>query len=253
MLTGQGSKPSQPLEPETVQRYLRYVAPVLRNWVHDGLVSPREVTKEHIEAIIKPLRGNAARGVHVGLRSMFRALRRERLIFRDPARSVELAVARRLPRPLPSDQLKGLLDPIADARGRLIVALAAVHTLFPRAIAQLLLEDLDRARGQQRVRRPGRPDHIVYLDELTMELATAWIAERYRRLPDSINPYLIVSRETAVDDLHRPASSDVIHAPFRKVGVRASDLRQDRIFDEARHTADPVHLIAFSACRMSPR
>ncbi|WP_425245543.1 hypothetical protein [Streptomyces sp. NEAU-NA10] len=58
-----------------------------------------------------------------------------------------------------------------------------------------------------------------------MELATAWIAERYRRWPDSTNPYLIVSRETAVDDLHRPVSSDVIHAPFRKVGLRASELR----------------------------
>ncbi|MVO90250.1 hypothetical protein GPA10_37245 [Streptomyces sp. p1417] len=243
VLVGQGSKPSQPLGAETIQRYTRYVAPVLLDWANDGLGGPREVTREHIEAAIEPLRGSTARGVHVGLRSMFRALRRERLIFRDPARTVELAIARRLPRPLPSDRLTGLLNPITDARGRLIVSLVAVHALFPRAITQLLLEDLDRARGQQRVRRVGRPDHVIYLDDLTMELATAWIAERYRRWPDCANPYLIVSRETAIDDLHRPASSDVIGQPFRTVGLRASELRQDRIFDEARHTADPVHLM----------
>lgn len=82
--------------------------------------------------------------------------------------------------------------------------------------------------------RPSRPP---------LELATAWIAEPYHCWPDSTNPHLIVSCETAVDDLHRPARSDVGHAPFRRVGLRASELRQDWILDEARYTADPVHLM----------
>ncbi|WP_121176712.1 hypothetical protein [Streptomyces sp. 1114.5] len=31
--------------------------------------------------------------------------------------------------------------------------------------------------------------------------------------------------------------------PFMSIGVRASALRADRILDEAKHTADPIHLI----------
>lgn len=30
---------------------------------------------------------------------------------------------------------------------------------------------------------------------------------------------------------------------FERIGIRASKLREDRIYDEARHTADPVHLM----------
>jgi hypothetical protein len=32
-------------------------------------------------------------------------------------------------------------------------------------------------------------------------------------------------------------------AIFQKLGLSPSKLRQDRILDEARHTADPVHLM----------
>lgn len=39
---------------------------------------------------------------------------------------------------------------------------------------RLRLDDLDRARGQLRVRRPGRL--VIYLDELTLDLVTAWIS-----------------------------------------------------------------------------
>ncbi|MFF9803597.1 hypothetical protein ACF1G5_00435 [Streptomyces coeruleorubidus] len=30
---------------------------------------------------------------------------------------------------------------------------------------------------------------------------------------------------------------------FERVGISARKLREDRIYDEARHTADPVHLM----------
>ncbi|GHD35513.1 hypothetical protein GCM10010313_82920 [Streptomyces violarus] len=58
---------------------------------------------------------------------MFRALKRERLVFHDPARTVALTVARRLPIPLPSDRLRGLLDKVSYVRDKLIIALSAVH------------------------------------------------------------------------------------------------------------------------------
>ena len=40
-----------------------------------------------------------------------------------------------------------------------------------------------------------------------------------------------------------PISSMVMTGVFRPLGLSPSKLRQDRILDEARHTADPVHLI----------
>lgn len=249
VLTGQGSKPSLPRSSETINRYVRDVAPTLRAWDAAGLGDPREITKKHVEDVIKPLRGTAARNIHVGLRSMFRALKRERLIFRDPARTVSLSVARHLPAPLPSDRLRGLLDKVPGVRDKLIIALTAVHALALTQIRRLRLEDLDRARGQLRVRRHGRLDHVIYLDELTMDLMTAWIIERVERWPDCTNPYLIVSRQTAVDDLHPPASIEVIRTPFQRAGISPDKLRQDRLFDEARETADPIRLMrVFGVC-----
>jgi integrase len=243
VLTGKSSTPSRPRGRETIHHYVRDTAAVLRAWDSAGLGDPRQITKEHIEEVLKPLRGSAARGVHVGLRSLFRALRRERLIFRDPARTVSLSIARHLPTPLPSDRLRGLLNKVPEVRDRLMVALVAVHALTAGDLRRLLLEDLDRSRGRLRVRRPGRLDHVVFLDELTLELATAWVIERFERWPDSTNRYLIVSRQTAVNDAEPQVSTEVVKAAFDKVGIACGKLRQDRIFDEARETADPVRLM----------
>jgi hypothetical protein len=124
-----------------------------------------------------------------------------------------------------------------------MLALVAIHALTRSQISRLLLADLDRAQGQLRVRRTGRLDHTVYLDEVTMKLATAWLVERNRRWPNTTNPHLIVTRRTAVDDAHPRASKEVTTSPFRTIGVPAGKLRQDRILDEARSTADPLGLM----------
>jgi integrase len=151
--------------------------------------------------------------------------------------------------PLPSDCLRGLLDKVPGVRDKLIVALAAVHALTMVQIRRLRLEDLNGARGQLRVRRPGRLDHMVYLEELTMNLSTAWIIEHVERWPDCTTPYLIVSRQTAVNDLHPKVSQEVAKTPFERAGISAEKLRQDRLFDEARETADPVRLMrVFGVC-----
>ncbi|MFF3735575.1 hypothetical protein ACFYXM_36275 [Streptomyces sp. NPDC002476] len=62
--------------------------------------------------------------------------------------------------------------------------LPSAHSLYSPITGIGRLEGLDRARGQLRVRRPGRLDHTVYLGELAMNLATAWIIERTERWPD---------------------------------------------------------------------
>jgi hypothetical protein len=47
--------------------------------------------------------------------------------------------------------------------------------------------------------------------------------------------------QTAADT--SPVGPTMIGAMFEPLGVRPDRLRQDRILDEARHTADPVHLV----------
>ncbi|MEV4742532.1 hypothetical protein AB0K26_20230, partial [Streptomyces sp. NPDC049555] len=83
VLTGTGKKPSLPIAAATACRYVRDVEPVLRSWAADGITSLREITKKHVEDAIED---KDPRARHVALRSLFRAMRRERLVFRDPAR-----------------------------------------------------------------------------------------------------------------------------------------------------------------------
>jgi hypothetical protein len=66
-----------------------------------------------------------------------------------------------------------------------------------------------------------------------------WLRDRHRRWPRTANPYLLVSQQTAADDRLPPVSTMVINDIFRPLGLSPSRLRQDRILDEACHTADP--------------
>ncbi|MFD6115556.1 site-specific integrase [Streptomyces yangpuensis] len=148
-----------------------------------------------------------------------------------------------MPTALPSDRIAGLLDRLDDPRDRLMVALVAIYALLPGQLAHLRQTDLDRSKGQLRLRRAGRMDHVIYLDAFTLRLTTAWELQRHRRWPDSSNPHLFVTRNTAVDDSGPPISAGVVQSLFQRVGLPASRLRVDRIVDEARHSADPVRLM----------
>ncbi len=137
VLQGQGSKENWKRSPKTIDNYLDAAAPVLTAWHKAGVESPREVTQEDIEAVLEPLAGHHAQRVHTALRSYFRALRRERLVFRDPARTVSLASARPLPATLASDRLTGILNRLPDTRSRLIVADEARHSADPVHLMRL--------------------------------------------------------------------------------------------------------------------
>ncbi|MFI5825294.1 tyrosine recombinase XerC [Streptomyces rishiriensis] len=174
VLLGQGSTSSRARSPKTVENYVGAILGTLEAWIADGLTDPREITRKHIEDVLDQLRGDQARRLHTALRSFFRALKRERLVFRDPARSVSLTSSRSVPTALPSDRIAGLLDRLDDPRDRLMVALVAIYALLPGQLAHLRRTDLDRSKGQLRLRRAGRIDHVIYLDAFTLRLATAW-------------------------------------------------------------------------------
>ncbi|MBF6331895.1 site-specific integrase [Nocardia transvalensis] len=224
----------------TIRHYLGYIQPTLQDWSFEA-DSLRSITQEQIRAAAMNAPAPSRRAVHVGLRSLFAALKQERRIFRDPARGVRLGIARPLPTPLPSDHLRGLIDKTDRPMTRFTLALVAIHALATQDLRHLELDDLDRSAGRLVVRRPYTR-HLVFLDELTLTLITAWLRERNRRWPRSANPHLLVTQRTAVDPSHPPISPYTVKMMFRPFGISPLKLRIDRILDEARHSADPVHL-----------
>ena len=69
------------------------------------------------------------------------------------ARGISLSAMRRLPVPIPTDQLRGLIDRAEAPMAKLIVALIAIHALGKKETSQLLLADLDLPAGRMLVRR----------------------------------------------------------------------------------------------------
>ncbi|WP_327723934.1 hypothetical protein [Streptomyces europaeiscabiei] len=197
------------------------------------------MTRTHIEQVLEPVRAEAAKSRATALRSLFRALKREKLIFRDPARTVSLTTAVVLPRPLADDMLRGALDRLPHARDRLSFVLAAVHALSTHDQRHLLLDDLDHSRATLLARRTVKPVHTIYLDELTYRLARQWLAERHRRWPTTTNPYLLVTAHTATDDSQPPVSIQAINKPLRAHGHQAGRLRVDRIQRGPAHRRPP--------------
>lgn len=243
VLTGTAARRSHPLSPVTVCGYVRRAVTVLKAWYSSGIEDLRTVTHAHIARAITELTGRPAQSRAVALRSLFRALKREGLIFHDPAQHAPAPAVHSLPRPLDEDKLRGALRLIPAVRTQLTFVLAAVHALSVHDQRGLLLDDLDRAAGTLLVRRQGVLPHTLFLDELTGRLVTSWLAERNRRWPVGTNPHLLVTAHTAFDPAQPPVSTEGIGKPLRRLGHQIGRLRRDRILDEARHTSDPLHLV----------
>jgi hypothetical protein len=241
VVRGEGRREHRELPYATIRSYLNCFYPVLAAWT-GRITSLREITRDDIQAALDTRPPVTARNLLPALRSLFRALRQERVIFRDPTRGITLPAMRRLPVPIPTDQLRGLIDRADGPMEKLIVTLIAIHALGKKETALLLTEDLDLSAGRLIVRR-DTGQHSVYLDELTHAQAITWLRERHRRWPLTANPHLLATRQTAADTRTPPISLGVIDAVFQKLGLSPSKLRQDRILDEAAHTADPVHLM----------
>ena len=241
VLRGEGRRPHQPMAFETVRKYLGYLYPVLTDWSGQA-ASLREITSDDIRHALRQRPGQPAQDLATALRSLFRALKQERLIFRDPTRGISVTAVVRLPVPIATDRLRGLVDRAGGPMAQLIVALVAIHGLGKGEVIRLLLGDLDLPGGRLLIRR-NLALHTVYLDDLTRTLAIDWLRERHRRWPVTANPHLLVSQQTAAMDTLPPVSTMVMTEILGPLGLTPSGLRQDRLLDEARHTADPVHLM----------
>lgn len=242
VLRGQGRRPHPQFPFTTIRSYYNALTPTLDHWA-GRVASLREITPSDIQTALDAQPPVTARNLLSALRSLFRALKQERLIFRDPTRGISLTAMRRLPTPLPTDQLRGLLDRADGAMAKLVVALVAIHALGKKETDHLRLADLDLPAARLHVTRHSTRRHTVYLDELTHTLAVDWLRQRHRLWPRTTNPYLLVSQITAADPNHPPIAHTVTDAIFQRLGISPGKLRRDRILDEAHHTADPVHLM----------
>ncbi|MFF5517064.1 hypothetical protein [Streptomyces coeruleorubidus] len=207
---GQGRRRHPPADFTRIRRDLHVALPVLTAWSRQGL-DLREITPAHAAAALSARQGHQARGVHHVLLSVFRALKQERIIFTNPLAGLSPTTPVSLPQPLPSDRLRGLLDSIDNAMGRLAVGLVAVHAIKVTDIARMPLSTPDLARGTLRLRLRGQP-HTVYLDTLTRHLLDEWLQTRQQRWPASPNPHLLITTHSA----HHPALPPVSYCALRR-------------------------------------
>ncbi|MFF9703590.1 hypothetical protein ACF1FE_20745 [Streptomyces griseofuscus] len=228
-----------PTEWHTLRRYLNYAKGPLADWAR-RYQTLRQVTADDVHAAVTAVKGDRAHERAVALRSIFRALKQAKIIFTDPTRG--LSVTRNEPPPatLPPDRLAGLLDITDRPAIRLALALVTLHALNGTDLNRLTLDDVIAARAQLLVRRPhGR--HTVHLDDVTHRLLHTWLRYRHQRWPRTANPHLFVTHQTVIHT--GPASPNYFPATFQRLGITLNGLRTDRILDEARDTADPVHLV----------
>ncbi|MFF7602974.1 hypothetical protein [Streptomyces mirabilis] len=241
VMRGLGRYEHPPAAYRRIRHYLRMAWPTLTSWAAAGM-DLRQITTDHIQAELDRHQGNVARGLLSVLRSIFRALKQERLIFRNPTAGLQAPAAVHLPLPIASDQLAGALDRLDGHAARLIVGLVAIHAVRAVEVARLDLADPDLARRTLAVRR-GEYTHTVYLDDLSTHLLADWLRERRRHWPQATNPHLLITSQSYRHHASPQLSYCALRAAFDQIGLLPRQVWADRILDEARESADPVHLV----------
>ncbi|OEJ28974.1 hypothetical protein AS594_35705 [Streptomyces agglomeratus] len=95
LLRSRGRREGEVRDYRSVRRYLAHIEPVLTAWTAVGVTTLREITTDHIEAAVADLSGRDRQKVAVSLRSLFKAIKRERMVFRDPTRHLSVGDLRR--------------------------------------------------------------------------------------------------------------------------------------------------------------
>lgn len=225
----------------TILTRLRSLLPFLADHPRYGTL--REVTRGDVLAWLDG-RPHLAQDASA-LRSLFRTLKTRRLIFANPTRNIDGGKPRTtIPLPLAPPDLATIAQAAQNNPAlHLVVALAGIHALPPRAIRALLTEQIDLPGYRLDPYGLDRP-----LDPFTADAVTAYLAERHRRWPASTNPYLLVSRNTATRTT--PVSAFWLEKLFDGLPATASRLREDRILEQAAADgADPLHLAhVFALC-----
>ncbi|MYW90493.1 hypothetical protein [Amycolatopsis rubida] len=216
---------SRPRNHATIRARIAHAAPAAHTWAAtNGYSSLREVSRDDVIAIM-PAGGYRYRQTLTALRALFRFLKARRKVFTNPTLRLRGPQAVNQPLPIDLDPVRDAMHSTKPARAAL-AALVAFHALRPKDVCALQLTDL----------RDGR----LHLDERTILLAdpvratiAAWLEERGRRWPHTINPYLFINQHTAV----RTSQVDP-NWISTTIGFSAQAIREDRILHEAITTGD---------------
>lgn len=232
-----GGPRSHPRSPSTVRAYLSAILPALTDW-SARYHHLREVTRADVLTHLDGLSGGTRETTLNGLRSLFGWAKRNGRVFRNPmARISNPKTPDQLWQPLRPHELSQAIQAATTPQARLFVVLAAVHAARPGQIRAIQLDDVDLGRGRIRIAGHDRP-----LDELTRQTVLDWLTYRRQRWPNTANPHLLISKETALG--HGPVSHTLV-LNLRGLAATIERLRIDRQLDEALAAAgDPLHITA---------
>lgn len=220
----------RPRSLETVRNNVSLLMPIIRRWAEDGHESLREITRDDVVAALATTPRRSA--TLSPLRSLFRYLKARKLIFLNPtARLRGDPVQPTQPLPVDLDAIRDALQSPDSARA-LLAALFAFHALRTGHARQLQLTDV----------RDGRlhvAGNVIVLADPVRQRLNAWLAERARRWPNTINPHLFITNRTAVRTT--PVCSVWISD---KLGVLPRKIREDRILNEAIATGGDVRRLS---------
>lgn len=232
--------------PDGVRRQLAYLVPALRNW-SERYDSLREVVRDDIKSLAFAENQTLLQrtGRLGALRSLFRRLKRDQMIFRNPTTQLSLPADDRLPnaRLLPDKELRRAIDWSTGKPERaVLVGLAVGQALRPAQMRRLLLDDVNL--GERVLLVDGQP---WPLHDLTLGALTSYLDHRRARWPSTQNPHLLISQQTAVEMGEVSSTWHKIH--MKSLGITLTELRHDRLLDElTAHGPDPLHFQAVFGC-----
>jgi integrase len=212
---------------ETVRHRVAAVVEALEGWTTAGHQSLREITRQDVIDVL-PNVAHRRRQVLDSLRSLFRFLKARRTVFVNPtARMRSEPVQPNYPLPIDLEMVREAINSTEPARAAM-AALVAFHAVRTGHLRDLQLSDI----------RDGRlflPDRTVVMADAVRDRLAAWLIERARRWPSTVNPHLFISQYTAVRI--GPVSRQWISATNR---LHVQAIREDRILHEAMTTGGDV-------------
>jgi integrase len=218
---------ARPRTVTTVRLRVHYAIPALKTWASDGHHSLREITRDHVLAVL-PATGSPRALTGASLRSLFTTLKARKLIYHNPIARIRTGRPEtREPRPADLDALTEALTGTHPARAA-ITALIAFHGLRPGQVRALQLTDIRDGR----LHLPGR---VVPLPDPVRQRLSDWLDERRRRWPDTTNPHVFINIQTA--GRTTPVSAHWIWATLK---ISGQAIREDRILDEAQASGGDI-------------
>ncbi|MFI5851607.1 integrase [Micromonospora chalcea] len=234
----QGTARSKPRTEATVGNYVRALRPILATWSgrYEHL---REVHREDVLAALAPLRGHPRQTTLQALRSLMRWAKTRGIIFRDPTtRIASNRTAQPIWQPLSPDEVAPTVAAAASAHAQVAVVLAAVHGARHGEIRNTRLDDVDLSSRRLTIAGRSRP-----LDDLTYRILKQWLEHRRRHWPNTANPHLLISKESAIR--LGPVTHPWLTRILRGLPATLERLRIDRHLDEALASgADPLQVAA---------